>query len=130
MREAKLRTSLTVGDTLIYDDTIYGPRMTKIYVTHDMGVNLAKLEKEYNAEIIRLTDKYINIVKPLAVEHLEALIESKIVDSSEEDWVLLLGFHLATVVTTKLWLRRHKKMKLLIHQRVFDKCIPLEITAE
>jgi hypothetical protein len=94
-----------------------------------MGVNLSKLEKEYNCEIVRLTDKYINLVKPLAVEHMEAMIEEKLHDSDKDDYVLLLGFHLATVIVTKLWLRKHRVMKLLIHQRVFDKYIPLEIHA-
>lgn len=106
--------------------------MTKIYVTHDMGVDFTKLKREYdNAEIIHLTEnKYINLVKPLVMEHLEALIESKISDSNEEDWVLVLGFHLASIVVTKLWLKKHSKMKMLIHQRVLDKCVPLTINRE
>lgn len=101
----------------------------RVYVTHNMGFSLTKLEKEYNCEVVVLTDSYVNLIKPLAVEHMEAMIESKIADSTEDDRVLLLGFHLATVIVTKLWLRKHGKMKLLIHQRVFDEYIPLEISA-
>lgn len=48
-------------------------------------------------------------------------IAESIKDSNENDWVLLSGITLVVALLAIIWFHKHKKLKLLVYDKKFDR---------
>lgn len=85
---------------------------TRVFVTNFAGHDF-EAAKQYG-EIYWITKGYVSFQ---SLDRVKFLITEQVVKSDKEDWLLLAGTPIISVIAALTWFALHKKVKLL----VFDK---------
>lgn len=91
---------------------VRGPR---VYVTNFAGHDYTKAERY--GEIAYVTKGYVSFH---SLDRIKYRICEALQGSDSEDWLLLSGIPMICVVAACYWLWKHKKVKLLIHDKRSD----------
>lgn len=87
-------------------------RVTKVFVTNFAGHDYTKAEKY--GTITWITKGYVSFH---SLDRVKFRICEALVDCREDDWLLLSGIPMICVVSALYWYHRHKKVKLLVHDK-------------
>ena len=86
-----------------------------VYVTNFAGHDYTKAEKY--GEIRYVTKGYVSFH---SLDRIKYRICEALQDTQDDDWLLLSGIPMICVVAACYWLWKHKKLKLLIHDKRSD----------
>lgn len=87
----------------------------RVFVTNFAGHDYSKAEKY--GEIVWITRGYISFH---SLDRVKYRICEEVDKSNEEDWLLLSGIPVVCVLAALYWQWKHKKVKLLVHDKKGD----------
>ena len=90
-------------------------RKLKVYVTNFSGHDFSKAEKF--GEIAWITRGYVSFH---SLDRVKFRICEEVDKSSEDDYLLLSGIPIICVLCATYWLWKHKKCKMLVHDKKKD----------
>lgn len=87
----------------------------RVFVTNYAGHDF-EAAKQYG-EIFWITKGYVSFQ---SLDRVKFLITEQVVKSDKEDWLLLSGTPIISVIATLVWFAIHRKVKLLVFDRKGD----------
>lgn len=97
---------ITSGDT----------RKPCVFITNYAGHDFGKAERY--GEIRWITKGYVSFQ---SLDRVKFLVTEQVVKSDKEDWLLLAGTPLLSVIAVLIWYAIHKQVKLLVFDRKGEK---------
>jgi hypothetical protein len=89
--------------------------MARVFVTNFAGHDYEKA-KQFG-ELYWITKGYVSFQ---SLDRVKFLITEQVVKSDKDDWLLLSGTPMISVVAALVWYALHKRVKLLVHDSKGD----------
>lgn len=91
--------------------------MSQLLVTNYANVSYSELEEEYNTSIKVLTHGYINLSDPKNIKKLYAKVRPIIEAASPEDFLVISGAAIISIMIVNWWLEFHPSVRMLTFTR-------------
>lgn len=96
--------------------------MPKIFITSIAAVDYEPLRRKYGGdqEMISMTQGYVDLTTPESVANLYQRVKRYLEQSSPEDFIVLSGAAVISVIVVHFWLKYHGIARVLTYNKRSD----------
>lgn len=89
----------------------------KLFVTNIAAVDYEPLIEKYGTELVPMTQGYVDLTTPQGVEKLYKRIHKFLENSSPDDYLVLSGAAVISVIVYHFWVKWHKVVHVLTYNK-------------
>lgn len=91
--------------------------MPKLFATNFANVGYDAIEQEYNSPVLIMTYGFIDVSTPAGLKRLVGKVLPIIKSASPEDFLIISGSSVISVIISNYWLKYHGVVRLLTFNR-------------